>query len=323
MLQSLCVPCACRCRYCLLSWDGRLPGADWERSRDYAARFAAWIKTERPEIAFHLSFGYSMEHPRLPQVLDFLRKIGSVSAKYLQCDGLRMREEEETGAFVSMLKERGIEHLNFTYYGIEAYHDRFASRRGDFQWLRRLHRAAQDAGLQTSAGIPLYQDNVSQVDELLAELGEKNTRLFIPHAEGRGAALERIRLRIRDFSRMSEEAQGRLNRAIYRSEAEWLAAPPPQPEQRSLLLSLTPENIAWFESEDYASVIAWAERLDEAYYSLLPPQEELLCLYGDPEGESLFSARDLLARCQKQFFAEHKLQPYDVTDERQSGSRRF
>ena len=40
LLQTLCVPCACRCRYCLLSWDGKTVGADWARSRAAAAAFA-------------------------------------------------------------------------------------------------------------------------------------------------------------------------------------------------------------------------------------------------------------------------------------------
>ena len=80
MLQTLCVPCACRCRYCLLSWDGRAIGADWERSKHAAAAFDTWIRENRPELRFHFAFGYSMEHPALPDALDFLREIGSVGA---------------------------------------------------------------------------------------------------------------------------------------------------------------------------------------------------------------------------------------------------
>ena len=31
LLLTLCVPCGCRCRYCLLSWDGHCTGAEQYR----------------------------------------------------------------------------------------------------------------------------------------------------------------------------------------------------------------------------------------------------------------------------------------------------
>lgn len=323
MLQTLCVPCACRCRYCLLSWDGKTPGADWARSRDCAAAFSAWIKGNRPELRFHFSFGYSMEHPQLPEALDFLHSLGSVGAEYLQCDGLRIRDPGETADFVRLLREHGVRHLNFTFYGTEAYHDRFAGRKGDFGWLFRLREAARAAGLETSVGVPLNRENAGQIGELLETLGTENLRLFIPHAEGRGAKLEPIRLRKSDFDGLSEHAKNLLNRRSYRMEAEWIADPPPEPTQRSLLLLLTPENISHFEKCDFAAILAGAEALDEAYYASIPPLAELMRLYGDPEGDAFFSARDLTARYQKRWLCERGLHPYDVTDERQTGSRRF
>ncbi len=323
ILQTLCVPCLCRCRYCLLSWDGRTVGADWARSRDCAAAFAAWLRAERPELRFSFSFGYSMEHPALPEALDFLRSLGSVGAEYLQCDGLRIRGGEETAGFAAMLREHGVRHLNFTVYGTRDYHDRFAGRRGDFDWLLRLRAAAREAGLETSVGVPLNRENLGQLETLLDELCMEGLRLFIPHAEGRGALLEPIRLRGEDFARLSDRAKALLNRRVYRTEAEWFAAPPPEPTERSLLLSLTPENLARYARGDFAAILAEAEALDEAYYGPIPPLAELLRLYGDPQGGAFFSARDLAARYQKRWLREHGLTPYDVTDERQTGSRRI
>ncbi|MBQ3159944.1 MAG: hypothetical protein IJC00_05730, partial [Clostridia bacterium] len=94
MLQTLCVPCACRCRYCLLSWNGRTIGADYDRSQRFAERFYDWLQRERPDISFHFSFGYSMDHPRLFDALDFLNGIGSVGGQFLQCDGMAFRTEK-------------------------------------------------------------------------------------------------------------------------------------------------------------------------------------------------------------------------------------
>ena len=322
LLQTLCVPCGCHCRYCLLSWDGHCPGADWERSAALARRMAAWLRKERPGLRFHFSFGYSMEHPRLPEALDLLRELDSVQAAFLQCDGLRIRDEGETSAFVEMLREHGVKTLNFTYYGTENYHDRFAGRKGDYAWMQRLRSAARAAGLETSVGVPLTRESAPMAADLLENLAGETVRFFVPHAEGRGAALESIRLRQEDFDALPEAVRARLNRRVYRTEAEWLRDPPPEPTKRMLLLSLTPENIGSFETRPFAESIAAAEALDDAYYAPLPTIRELLERYGDAKGTAFYSARDLAAKLQKRWLRENDLQPYDVTDERQTGSRR-
>jgi len=323
LLQTRCVPCGCHCRYCLLSWDGKCPGADWERSAALARRLADWLRKERPELRFHFSFGYSMEHPQLPETLDLLRELDSVQADFLQCDGLRIRDARGTEQFVEMLREHGVRALNFTYYGTEDYHDLFAGRKGDFAWMQRLRAAARAAGLETSVGVPLTRENAPQAAALLERLEGETVRFFVPHAEGRGAALEPIRLRQEDFDALPETVRARMNRRVYRTEAEWLRDPPPEPTRRMLLLSLTPENIGAFETRAFAESIAEAEALDEAYYALLPTTAELLERYGDAQSTAFYSARDLAAKLQKRRLRELGLQPYDVTDERQTGSRRY
>lgn len=323
LLQTLCVPCGCHCRYCLLSWDGQCPGADWGRSAALARHMADWLRTERPALRFHFSFGYSMEHPRLPEALDLLRELDSVQAAFLQCDGLRIRDEDKTTEFVEMLREHGIKTLNFTYYGTEDYHDRFAGRKGDFAWMQRLRAAARATGLETSVGIPLTRESAPLAAALLECLEGENVRFFVPHAEGRGVFLENIRLRQEDFDALPETVREHMNRRFYRTEAEWMRETPPEPTKRMLLLSLTPENIAAFETRPFAESIAEAEALDDAYYAPLPTIKELLARYGNAQGSAFYSARDLAAKLQKRWLREHYLQPYDVTDERQTGSRRY
>ena len=65
LIQSLCVPCCNRCRYCLLFWDRRVEGADWERSVKLAARFLRDLREQLPQIHSSFAFVYSMEHPNL------------------------------------------------------------------------------------------------------------------------------------------------------------------------------------------------------------------------------------------------------------------
>lgn len=113
LLQNLFVPCACRCRYCLLSWDGKPVGVSWERSAAFARRFRQWQQENRPDLKFDFTFGYAMDHPDLKNALRFLRQIGSPQAEYLQCDGMRMRTETECRELSELLASEGVKHLNF------------------------------------------------------------------------------------------------------------------------------------------------------------------------------------------------------------------
>lgn len=80
-VMNLCVPCENRCRYCLLSYNGKTNGVDYKRSEAYVKRFYDWIQEHRPELSFVFGFGYSMEHPNLFEAIEFLQKIGSPTGK--------------------------------------------------------------------------------------------------------------------------------------------------------------------------------------------------------------------------------------------------
>jgi len=327
MLQTLCVPCSCHCRYCLLGWDGHLPGLDYGRSQDFARRFHQWLRENRPGLPFHFSFGFSMEHPRLLDAIDFLREIGSVGARYLHFDGMAFRESSALSALLQQLKARGVETLNFTFYGVSQAHDQFAGRSGDYAYLLQAMRLARETGLQVTAGIPLTQENAGQADALcgiLEKTGAESIRLFVPHAEGRGILLDGIRFSLADHHRLSPASRQRFNRAVYKTEAEWLAEGLLKPPQsRTLLISLTPENIDAFEAMGFEALIRYVESLDDAYYDALPSPQELARLYGDRDHFAFYHQRDLLWHYQQRYIAAHRLTLHDVTNERLCGSRRF
>lgn len=326
-VQTLCVPCHNRCRYCLLSWDGTLPGLDYARSERYARRFHQWLRENRPDLSFQFYFGFSMEHPRLGDAIDFMGSIGSAGGQFLQLDGLAFRDDAQTADFLSSLKGHGIQDINLTLYGTREYHDRFAGRRGDFDYLLTIIRVANSLGLSASVGIPVTQENVRQLPELIALLEQvqlSSLRCFIPHAEGRGASLDPVRLRKQDFISLPPAIQARFNRNAFKTEAEWLSSDPlPIPEKRALTISLTPENVDFFETLPFPDTIAWLEKLDDDYYSALPSIPELMELFGDPGNDALYSFRDLCLHYQRRYIAEHDLRLYDPTDERGCFSRRY
>ncbi len=303
MIQNLCVPCFNRCRYCLLSWDGKPVGTDWERGVVLAERYISELRAARPGVNVSYAFGYSMEHPELRKAIEG------------QCREL-----------MQMLKAEGIKNLNFTVYGLKDYHDRFAGRIGDYDLLLRMMNAADQAGISFDSGIPITKENVRQTDELVGLLkhaGSRSVTLFIPHEEGRGKTLNPIRLEQDDLTALSPESSGLLNRTIYRTESEWLScADPVQETKRMILLSFRSDNVNRYETRSAISVVEEIEALDEAYHSAFPDFAELAKEYGDAAGKRLYRIRDLHHHYRALFAADHNLELYDVTDERQSGSRR-
>lgn len=328
LMQNLFVPCACRCRYCLLSSDGKPVGIPWDRSAAFALQFKQWLRRNRPELRFNFSFGYAMEHPELQSALRFLREIGSPQAEFLQCDGMKMRNQAECEGLSMLLAAEGVKHLNFTFYGLEEYHDRFSGRRGDFSLMLRMMRSAADAGLTVSAGIPLTAESAPQIDPLIDCLRIQGAcqqiKLSVPHEEGRGITLNRIRFSENDLEKLSPDAVRLLNRAIYRPEREWVRDKCFVEEtRRMLILSLRQDNIDRYEALSPGEIISEAEALDDRYYSAFPTLPELAEKYGDPDGRRFYLQRDLFGHYCRLFAEAYHISVYDVTDERQTGSRRY
>ena len=326
LIHSLCVPCYNHCRYCLLSWHGKAEGADWDRSVALAEQWINALGARQPEIRSGFSFGYSMEHPDLKGAVRTLRRLGGPTADFLQCDGMKMRNDAECIELMGMLRGEGIKRLNFTLYGLSDYHDRFAGRKGDFELIMRMMRAAKASELPFSTGIPLTAENLHEVDDLVRVLqdnGSEKVFLTIPHEEGRGKLLRDVRLSMQGFLELSAETQKLLNTALYRTEGDWLRDPEPiRDTKRTILISLRPDNMDAYESRDVMSIVREIEALDEQYYAAFPSFRELAAVYGDPNGDKLYRVRDLFYHYRTQYAQEHDIRVYDVTDERQSGSRR-
>lgn len=326
-VMNLCVPCHCHCRYCLLSWSGATLGVDYARSEAYARRFYDWLRTHRPDLAFSFYFGYSMEHPQLLDSIDFLRSIGSPGGEFLQFDGMQFRTPAQLEALLHDLKSHGIRLIDLTFYGTRDDHDRFVGRIGDFDYMLSVLSCANRMGLSVQVGIPLTQENISQANDLCAQFSAYSLRrlsLFVPHAEGRGATLEPVRLRLEDLSQLNDHARSHFNRSAYRTESEWYAAASTLPpwEHRTLTLALTPHTIDALEQQDFAATIADLEALDDTYHAALPSFDELMYLYGDPHSTRLFSRRDITQTLQRRCIRDRQLNLYDIHDERQSFIRR-
>lgn len=320
-IENLCVPCACRCRYCLLSWDGRVPGVEYARGERFARRFMEELKQIRPEVRTFFYIGCSMETPRLSDYIARSRKTDSPSAEFLQLNGLADRDDAGAERFMSSVADAGIKTVDFTLYGLREYHDRFAGRKGDFDLLLRLLRAAKRTGIAPRVSLPILRENMGEAGpllELLKEYGPESYFAFLPHCKGRGAALEPLRLTREEFDALPNTVRDCFSpRVEYRTEGEWVRASSwPEPESRVLTLSLTPENIVRLEGTPAEDIAAALERMDDEYYGIMPSPAELAEMYGDPESRKMYRLRDLLLLWRRRFYAEHGSSVPDMDDER-------
>ena len=325
-VMNLCVPCENRCRYCLLSYDGKVGGVDYRRSEQYAKRFYEWLKENRPDLSFLFGFGYSMEHPELLSAIDFCQSIGSATGEFLQFDGMKFRTDEELEHLLLQLKNHGIKLIDLTFYGTESYHDRFAARTGDYRLMLNTLAQANKVGLDVTVSIPITRENAEQVDDLFAELRQYKTQritCFVPHSEGRGRLLDSVRFSAEDYEKLSADVRSRMNWDRFKPEREWLRLGFPILEKRVLTVTLKPENMEFFDGLGFAETIVYLEKLDDDYYAAIPTVEELAKIYGDPNGDRYYSARDLYLHYQRRYIADNNIRIYDINDERQCFSRRF
>lgn len=325
-VMNLCVPCENRCRYCLLSYDGKVSGVDYKRSQVYAKCFYEWLRVNRPDLSFLFGFGYSMEHPDLLEAIDFCQSIGSATGEFLQFDGMKFRTDEELESLLLQLKEHGIKLIDLTFYGTESYHDRFAARTGDYQMMMRTLVLSNKIGLDVAVSIPITQENTDQIDDLIGVLKQHITQritCFIPHSEGRGRLLDSVRFSAEDYKKLSDDVRSSINWNRFKTESEWLRIGFPVLEKRVLAVTLTRENMEFFDGIGFAETIAYLEKLDDDYYAAIPTVEELANIYGDPNGDRYYSARDLYLHYQRRYIADHNIKIYDINDERQCFSRRY
>lgn len=321
-IQNLCAPCGCSCAYCLLQNCHKTEGVDYFRGKHLAERFVEWGKTNGNGLKLdHYGIAYTIEHPELYDNLAFNQSIGAPCGKFMQINGIRMRDEAEIDALIKKLYAAGITMIDTTFFGDEAYHDAFAGRKGDYPFMLRLAAAIEKVGIVCAPSIPVFENNKHLLDGLFDVLSQVvdpvNIHFFLNDHRGHGEKVDHLRLTEEGYASLSDTVKKHLNLSRYRTERDWLSSDElPEYTRRFLVISLLPDNIDLFERMTCEEIIAYVEALDDAYYASLPSINELAKLYGDPTDTRYYRVRDLAWKWQKRYREEHGITLYDVTDER-------
>lgn len=325
-IENLCVPCHCGCRHCLLSSRHCSTGVDYRRSQRFTSRFYGWLKEKRLDLNGLFYVGYCNDFPELEEHSSFVQKY-SPQFDFLQFNGLAFRSREKLDELLVSIINRNVHLIDLTFYGTREYHDRFAGRKGDFDYLLLILEEANRLELPVGISVALTQENASQMEELFEILMEYEVHrysVFLPHAKGRGMDLSDNRLTRNDYERLPQIVKDNMVRVPHLTEQEWIQRNIwPEAYRRALTISLTPENIERLESMDPAEIIQELEAADDAYYGAIPTASELANLVGRPDNQQIFRLRDLYLQWQKRYLQAHPIHVPDMNEERYSFSTRI
>ena len=320
-IQNLCVPCGCVCRYCLLRSCGQAEGVAYERGKRIAQRFADWAKDKDFVTLPDYCVGYCAEYPQLAQTIAFNRSVGFIGAQILQVNGIAIRTAEETDRLLKKLKAAGLQQIDTTFYGGRDYHDAFAARSGDYDFMLLLAHRAPVAGITCAPSFPVTKENIPMLPDLMRTLeaipGIGKIHAFIPDYRGRGALLDPFRITADDADALPDTVKDKLNLVRYKTQAQWLSLDRlPEYTCRSVIVSLREDNIDLFERMSCDEILSYVESLDDAFYRAIPPVQTLAGMFGDRQDQKLYRLRDLFWMWQQRYIQEKAIDVYDVTDER-------
>ena len=322
---NLCAPCGCACRYCLLESRKQAGGVDYCRGRRMAERFAAW--TKQKGISMLYGIGYCAEYPELTDNIAFNIAAGWTAARLLQCNGIAIRTPEETDRFLERVWHAGIKKIDTTFFGNRDFHDAFACRQGDYDFMLLLAERAAAQGFICEPTVPVFRSNIHMLPGMLDRLeqipGIGKVQFFLYDHRGRGAMMERERITVDDYQALPERVRKLMNMKKYKTEAGWLdSGPLPEYTTRHLFITLREDNIDMLERMSCDEIVAYVEKLDDDYHSAIPSVNELAAMYGDRTNMRLYRVRDLYWMWQRRYRSENGLELYDVTDERNCGAQR-
>jgi hypothetical protein len=325
-IENMKATCSCMCKHCFYCTEKRATGVKYSIGEELTQRFDKWRKNNgMHDFDLCYTVGHSFDYPELIDNLNFNKSIGSLSSQYLFINGIREYNNIQINDFLDRVYTAGVRYVNFTFLGMQQYHDRFANRENDFNYLMLLLEKVKNTGFSINTGIVLLEDNIEQIEQLLdiVKKYETNIYTFLVDYRGRGIDLENIRLTRNGINKMPEKVKAYFNAKKYKTESEWIAKDQWEPfNNRRFRLALRQDNIETIMNMSCDEIINHLKSIDENYYNAIPSMTVLAKRYGEKGSDTLYSERDLRWKWEKCYLKENKIDVEDIVDERLSGSMR-
>ncbi|ONI45183.1 hypothetical protein AN641_04565 [Candidatus Epulonipiscioides gigas] len=325
-ILNLCAPCKCACKYCLLKSQKKGQGIDYIRGEKFAQKMINWAKEKNIAPIPYYYIGFCADYPELLRNILFNKSNEWTGASFLQCNGINIRNSEEINEFLTSIKSVGVNTIDISFFGNKDYHDLFAARKGDYDFMLSLATKATELGIICNPSITVTKESLPMLDDLydtlysIPKMGEIGA--FLPDYRGRGYLLEHSRITVTDYENLSEKVKKTLNISNYKTQQEWLDLNI-MFTHREITIALKEDNIDMLEQMNYDEIISYAEKLDDDYHRIFPSFKELSKKYGEKCDDRLYQYRDLVWKWQNAYIKENNLKVYDITDDTNISSVRW
>jgi hypothetical protein len=187
--------------------------------------------------------------------------------------------------------------------------------------MMQLAKSAVEHGITCAPTLVITEENKNMLDDLYVAISKfidsRFIHSFLPDYRGRGYLLEDIRITGESYFELSDAIRSTINITRYKTEKDWLSdGKLPEFSKRALIIALRVDNINMLENMTCDEIVSYVEKLDNDFYSTIPSINELALLYGEKKNTKLYRLRDLFWKWQKRYIEDHKVNIYDVTDER-------
>ena len=306
-------PCACRCAHCLTSaGEWQTTKVPYARARRIADRFSVWARETQNGVAILHNVWPSCEVDTevLRDVFRFSREQGEPLDVML--NGLRLRTRDQFQTFIAPLVADGLQSASLSFYGLRESHDRFAGRRGDFDYLQMMDAVVAELGLLRHHHILATKPTLHELPELLAILnataGRVSSYASIYDYSGRATTREDW-LESSDLERLPEELRSTINTERHKAEAAWveqiLRGDIPAKRKLLYVLHVREESVDRLEQEPCEEILERLRQRDEAARAARPSLPAVAKRYGDRSSQRIYNLCGLERKWYASYYAEH------------------
>jgi MoaA/NifB/PqqE/SkfB family radical SAM enzyme len=165
-----------------------------------ALRFNEWRKEKNlSDLSLCYAISHCADYPEIIDNVELNKSFGFSGFRYLQINGIRFKNESELTEYLRNARKAGVTNIDTTFYGLEEYHDKFAARKGDFEYLIDILNTAIKLDIVPEPTFVILEDNKDQIEELVTLLqkyinADGAIHGFLQDYRGNGENLESVRL---------------------------------------------------------------------------------------------------------------------------------
>ena len=313
--------CCNHCAFCSAG-EKHLENIPFKRYVNIVERFLDWQEREKPEIVLASAIGYTHATMTYEQskIYRELCERGHYRPLPLQMNGCIFMPEDDLARMMEGHRRAGYEVYSQTYTGFRSLHDKWAGRKGEFDYLMTMANVASELGYIRQEQILLTKRSLPELGKLVDALEKLDcpyTReIYQPSYTGWAKRLERDRIDRKDLDQVPKDlrkylkVEDPLTHSAHLSEAEtisWVRTNYRDDLLRDAYVAapLTEQNLEWMENEDCDAIFENIIARYRDVYDRLPKMTELCELYGDEKNDKLYGLYELERKWSGQYISSH------------------